>query len=256
MGVFKRLKDITMATVNGWLEKAEDPVKMLDQYLADMARQISNAEVAVAKQIAVAKRLRTELDKAQQMLETRQKQAMQAVQAGNDELARKALEDKKTYEEKVRSMSPTVAEHESNTESLKRQLQEMKEEYQKMRDEKQQLVAKAQAAKAKKEINQVISGIGKNDSAAKGFERMRNKVEELEAQAEASVDLSSIKSKSLDDEFAALGVSSVDVELQALKSSMASGASTASTESTDAKPVHSEIDDELANLKKQFNQSE
>ena len=36
MSVFKRLRDLTMSNVYSLIEKAEDPVKMTDQYLRDM----------------------------------------------------------------------------------------------------------------------------------------------------------------------------------------------------------------------------
>ncbi len=46
-----------MASINDLLDKAEDPVKMLNQFLRDMEEDILEAETAVAKQIAIEKKV-------------------------------------------------------------------------------------------------------------------------------------------------------------------------------------------------------
>src|SRR5699024_5987956 len=84
--------------LNSMLDKAEDPVKMLDQFMRDMSGDIREVEAAVAKQIANEKMLKRKADDANAMVEKRQKQAEQALEAGNEDLARRALEDKKEHE--------------------------------------------------------------------------------------------------------------------------------------------------------------
>ncbi len=49
---FKRVKTVVDSELNALLDKAEDPVKMLDQFMRDMESDIREAEAAVAKQIA------------------------------------------------------------------------------------------------------------------------------------------------------------------------------------------------------------
>ena len=49
MSIFKRVRDITVASINEILDKVEDPVAMLNQYLRDMESEIQKAEVAVAR---------------------------------------------------------------------------------------------------------------------------------------------------------------------------------------------------------------
>lgn len=69
MGLFKRIGDNIRANLNSLLDKAEDPVKMLEQYLRDMEDDIADAEMAVAKQIAVVKRLESSAKDALEMME-------------------------------------------------------------------------------------------------------------------------------------------------------------------------------------------
>lgn len=98
MGIFKRLRDLTMASINDLLDKAEDPVKMLNQFLRDMGEDIKEAEMAVAKQIAVEKRFKQQYEEAEEMVTKREEQALKALEAGNEDLARRVLQDKKEHQ--------------------------------------------------------------------------------------------------------------------------------------------------------------
>jgi phage shock protein A len=220
MGLFKRLRDLTMATINDLLDKAEDPVKMLNQFLRDMEQDIADAEAAVAKQIAIEKKFKQQADEAEEMMNRRSQQAMKALEQGNEDLARKALQDKKEHQLRFEEMQRQHAAAKANADQLRAQLEEMKKEFSSMKNKRDLLVARAEAAKAQKTINQAMSGFG-TDNAAKGFDRMTEKVLQLEAEAEASRELRSSK-RSLDDELAELDKNDgIEDELAALKAQLA-----------------------------------
>lgn len=220
MGIFKRLRDLTMASINDLLDKAEDPVKMLNQFLRDMEEDIAEAETAVAKQIAIEKKFKQQYEEAQEMVQKREEQALKALEAGNEDLARRALQDKKEHQARYNEMKAQFDTAKANADRLRNQLSEMKDEFSKLKNKKEVLVARAEAAKAQKQINQAMSGFG-TDNAAKGFDRMSEKVLQLEAEAEASNELRS-KNKSLDDELDALGKNDgVEDELAALRAKLA-----------------------------------
>jgi phage shock protein A len=219
MSIFKRIRDISSATINDLIDKAEDPVKMLSQYLRDMEKDIADAEVGVAKQISIEKRFKQQYDEAKEMVEKRSEQAVNALEAGNEDLARRALQDKKDHQEKADDYQVQYENAKSNADQLRRQLKEMKDEFIKLKNKKDTLTARAESAKAQKQINQAMSGFGK-DNGAKGFERMNEKVLQMEAEAEASQDFKKAN-QSLDDELDAIGKDDVDDELAALKAKMA-----------------------------------
>ncbi len=220
MGLFSRMRDISMSQLNHLLDKAEDPVKMLEQYMADMEEDIVEAEKSVAKQIALEKKMHRQLTEAEEMVGKRQTQAMQALEQENEDLARKALEDKKRHQSKADDLQAQWQVAKENADKLKGQLQQMKDEYETLKGKKQTLQARAEAAKAQKNINQAFSGIG-SGSARKGFDKMEEKVMTLESEAEASNELRS-GSTSLDKELDSLGGSDVDNELAALKAKLKS----------------------------------
>ncbi|MDI3257597.1 MAG: PspA/IM30 family protein [Kyrpidia sp.] len=219
MGLFKRLRDISLANINAMLDRVEDPVKLLDQYLRDMEEDLKDAEEAVAKAIAVEKKLKAQYEEAQSLADKRAKQAEEAVLAGNDDLARRALADKREQETKARDFQSQYEAAKANADTLREKLAEMKEEIGKMRNKRDTLVARAQTAKAQKEISQAMSGIG-SDNAVRGFQRMEEKVLQLEAEAEASGEVYR-KERSLDDEFNEFRRNAdVEDELAALKAKL------------------------------------
>ncbi|MFD1019030.1 PspA/IM30 family protein [Thalassobacillus hwangdonensis] len=215
---FKRVKTVVGSELNAMLDKAEDPVKMLDQFMREMENDIREAESAVAKQIANEKMLKRKHDDAQALVEKRMKQAEQAIDAGNEDLARRALEDKNAQQEQADQLKASWERAKTDADSLREKLDEMKKEYQEMKLKKDSLKARAESAKTRTKMNRTMSSIG-GDESRKGFERMEEKVLHFEAEAETSEDMSQ-SSRSLDDEFEALEKNDVDDELAALKKKM------------------------------------
>lgn len=220
MSIFKRIRDISAAAIHDLIDRAEDPVKMVNQYLRDMEDDIADAEISVAKQIAIEKKLKHQYEETMELVEKRGAQAMQALEAGNEDLARRALLDKKEQQAKADEFKEQYEHAKDNADELRSRLAEMKEEFDKMKNRRDALAARAESAKAQKRMNQSLSGVGK-DSAAKGFERMNDKVLQMEAEAESSRELLG-SSRTLDDELEALGRDSgIEDELAALKKQLA-----------------------------------
>ncbi|AIF43200.1 PspA/IM30 family protein [Virgibacillus halodenitrificans] len=215
---FGRMKTVVSSELNAMLDKAEDPVKMLDQFMRDMSEDIREAEAAVAKQIANEKMLKRKANDAKALVEKRQKQAEQAIEAGNEDLARRALQDKNEHESNANSLNESWERAKQDADTLRNKLEEMKKEYQEMKLKKDSLKARAESARTRTKMNRTMSSIGSDDSK-RGFERMEEKVMQYEAEAETSEDMSQ-SSRSLDDEFEELNNDNVDDELAALKKKM------------------------------------
>jgi len=215
---FKRLKTVVSSELNASLDKAEDPVKMLDQYMRDMAEDIQEVETAVSRQIANEKMLKRKANDARAMIEKRQQQAERAVEAEKDDLARRALEDKQEHEATYEILHESWQHAKSDNNELRDKLNEMKKEYQEMKLKKDSLQARAESAKTRTKMNRTMSSIG-NDESKKGFERMEEKVLQYEAEADTTEDLEQ-ENRTLDEELEALGNDKVDDELQKLKDKM------------------------------------
>ncbi|EJL47357.1 phage shock protein A [Brevibacillus agri] len=185
MSIFKRLRDLTVASVNDALDSMEDPVVMLNQYMRDMEVEIGQVEVAVARQVALEKKFRQQLDEANALIEKRDRQVKLALTEGEDELARRALADKKQYEARAAEYETLYLAASEAATQMREKLAELKEEFYKMRAKKFTLMARAQVARTQKQVNHAVAGIG-NQSAGRGFARMEEKVMRMEAEAQMS----------------------------------------------------------------------
>ena len=215
MSIFKRLRDLTLSNVYALIEKAEDPVKLTDQYIRDMTEDLEDAEKAVAQQIAIEKKFKQQYEEQVALVKKREEQAHTAAQAQNIDLARRALEEKRSAEQKMNEFKIGYDQNKAAADNLRGKLEEMRKQLTEMKNKRETLIARYNAAKAQNEINKAMTGFG-SDTAAAGLKRMEEKMLQMEAQAEASNEMAS-KDKSLDDEFAALNKDKVvDDELAAL----------------------------------------
>jgi len=222
MSLFKRINDNIRANINALLDKAEDPAKLLNQYLLDMEDDIVDAESAVARQLVAVHKFKSQYEEAAEMVAKREAQAMEALQKDREDLARRALEDKALHKVRLDDYKVQYEKSSATAEMLKSQLREMKDEYERLKAKRDTLIARAEAARAQKEISSLTGGIGKGKSRH-GFDRMEEKVMQMEAEAQVASETAGT-SQALDKELAALGGSEdIDRELAEMKQKLNSG---------------------------------
>lgn len=184
MAIFKRVRDITVASIHEMLDKVEDPVAMLNQYLRDLESEISKAELAVSRQVAIEKKWKALVEEFELRKAKRSRQAELALDHGNENIARQAIEDKQFSESKVQEYQELYENTKEQVAVLLGQLKELKDKFYELRNKKFHLVSRANVAKAVKDINQALVTID-TESAAKGFARMEEKLLMMEADSQA-----------------------------------------------------------------------
>ncbi|MFM6484827.1 MAG: PspA/IM30 family protein, partial [Dolichospermum sp.] len=95
MGLFDRFKRVVGANLNDLVRKAEDPEKMLEQALLQMQEDMVKLRQGVAQAIAAQKRTEKQYNEAVNEVNKWQRNAQLALQKGDEDLARQALERKK-----------------------------------------------------------------------------------------------------------------------------------------------------------------
>ncbi len=217
MGIFSRMSDIFKANINEMIDKAEDPAKMMDQMIREMQEQLRDAKIHVAKAIADEKKLHHQLKQNEIQAKNWESKAMLALKKGDERLAKEALKQKKSYDGLSGSIRPQWEQQESLSSKLKDSLRALESKIDEARRKKEILIARQKRAEAQKKIHDVMTGLNDKSAFAK-FDQMEQKVMEIEAQADAAVEL---ESASLDDQFKALEAGSeVDDELAALKAKL------------------------------------
>lgn len=218
MGIFSRISDIFKSNVNDALDKAEDPEKMLKQMVLEMEESVNKTTLAVANAIANEKSLERKIEKARTETKDWEQKAVQALQAGREDLAKAALEKKAISDRNVADLEPIFVQARQTSDKMRTQLNALKAKLDEARSRQSTLIARSQAAKAQKQIAQSFSGVG-SDAFSK-FDKLEGKIEKSEAEALAFEQLAGEDVK-LEDEFKQLSTSSnVDSELLALKEKM------------------------------------
>jgi phage shock protein A len=188
------------------------------QTVEDMKTELNRAIGASAMAMSNHNRLEAEYQKYVRQSQEWKERAGKALDAGNEDLARKALAKKAECDQQVNSMQASVDAARQASETLKQQVIDLKRKIEEGERTATTLVARKNAAVAQRKVSEALAGVGKADNAFAQLGRFEESVSREEATAQAFNTLAATgKDASLEAEFAALEGKSVDAELEALK---------------------------------------
>ena len=224
MAILDRIAMVIKSNLNALINQAEDPEKMLDQIIIDMRQQLLEAKREVAVAIADEKRLAAQVEAGLAQVREWDRRAELAVQRGEDDLAREALRRKAEQQQLAAGYQSQWEAQQTSTTSLKQALRALSEKIDEAARKKNLLVARQKRAEAQKHIHEVMTGLS-DTSAFEAFDRMAERVDQIEAQAAATVELSQeLSGETMEQRFKALeGPVDVEQELQALKARVQRG---------------------------------
>ena len=220
MAIFSRIGTLVKSNVNDVINKAEDPEKMLNQMLIDMNQQLGEAKKQVAVAIADEKRLRKQYENERKLAVEWEKKAMLAVKAGNDDLAKRALQRKTDHEKLALGFEGNWKAQKASVDQLKGALQTLNNKIQEAKRKKNLLIARQKRAEAQRTIAETMDGMN-NASAFDTLSRMEEKIDKMEAEAAATYELTETATgDDLQRQFDALETVEADDALAALKAKM------------------------------------
>ncbi len=252
MGLFDRIGRVVRANLNSMVSQSEDPEKILEQAVLDMQNDLIQVRQAVAQAIATQKRTERQVSQSQSTAEEWYRRAQLALQKNDETLAREALARRQSYQDTANALKSQIEQQSSVVGKLKQNMVTLESKLSEARTKKDMYIARARSAKASQQLNEMLDRVGTNNAMA-AFDRMEEKVLQLEAQSEAIAELGS--GDTIEKQFKALESGNVDDELAALKAKLIAGdvPSLPALPSDPAK--RSAIDHELEQLRAKLEES-
>ncbi|MDQ7096996.1 PspA/IM30 family protein [Desulfosporosinus sp. PR] len=211
MGLFSKVKDLLQANTMDLITKAEDPEKMLNLYVERATEEVRNFQIQVNRALADKIQLEERIEGLNKEIKVRSEQAALAVQQGKDDLARTALTYKKQAENSKRDYESQLTEQAKSVEDLQNNLHLLSEKLEKAKIERNNLVMRQRRAETMKKANEAVSGVSAHDPLV-DFDRMKDRVERLEAEAKASGTM--VHRNTIEEQFAELETSKVNSEIE------------------------------------------
>jgi len=207
MGIFQRVFRVGKAEVHATIDKFEDPIKMTEQGIRDLKKDLNSAMTALAEVKGQGIRLRKQASDNKKAASDYERKAMlvlQKAQGGDldsgeaDRLAGDALARKEDAAKRAGTLNNDAKQQETTAAQLQAQVDKLKASVATYENDLVTLRARARTAAATKKINRQLSKVDSNGTLAM-LERMKERVEEDESLAEAYGEMAD-SSKSLDDE--------------------------------------------------------
>jgi phage shock protein A len=218
--IFGRVGRVARGQANAGVDVLEDATfeATVKQTVADMKTELNKVVQASAVAMSNYNRLDAEYQKYVRQSQDWKDRANMALDANNEDLAKKALAKKAESDKQVASLQTAVEQAQAASEKLKGQVLELKRKIDEGERTAGTLVARKNAAMAQRKVAEAMSGVGNADNAFAALNRFEESVSKEEATAKAFDQLASVgKDDDLEAQFAQLGGHSVDDELAALK---------------------------------------
>ncbi|MGM9671745.1 MAG: PspA/IM30 family protein [Oscillospiraceae bacterium] len=227
MGILQRFSDIVSANVNALLDKAEDPVKMIDEYLRKATKDLAEVKQETAGVMAEESRTKRLVDDNAAQVAKYEALAKKALLAGNEDDARVFLSKKQELESAGAGLQTAYAAAHENAVKMRELHDKLVKDINTLNSRRQAVKAKMAVAKTQERVNKMGASADKLQSSMGAFERMEEKADRMLDEANAMSELSSQavdEAQALEEKYKTADTNaSVEDELAALKLKMGLG---------------------------------
>jgi phage shock protein A len=218
--IFSRAGRVARGQANQGMSSIEDATfeTTVRQTVADMKTELNKVVQSSAMAMSNYNQLDAEYQKYVRQSQEWKDRAGQALDAGNEDLAKKALAKKAESDKQIASLQTAVDSARGASDSLKQQVIDLKHKIEEGERTATTLVARKNAALAQRKVSEALAGVGKADNAFAQLSSFEQSVAKEEATAKAFDQLANAgKDSNLEAEFAQLQGHTVDADLAALK---------------------------------------
>ena len=212
------------SNINALLDKAEDPEKMIDQYLRNLESDLGKVKAETASVMAEETRTKRQLDECQEEINKMQSYAEKAVMAGNDDDAKQFLAKKQELGRNLEVYQTAYNQAKANAEQMRQMHDKLVGDIAELNSRRDAIKAKVKIAKTQQTINKIGASVAGAKGNLDAFSRMEAKADRMLDEANAMSELNAPKDDSVDSLAAKYDTMSsapaVDDELAALKAQL------------------------------------
>jgi len=186
MGFLDRMSTVVQAKMNKIMDKIEDPRETLDVSYEKQLQLLQNVKRGVAEVTTSKKRLELQKAKLQVSLDKLDGQAKEALQAGREDLARKALENKASLQAQSTTLDQQITDLNDQQQKLMDAESRLATKVESFRTKKETIKAQYSAADAQVKITESVTGISEEMAdVGMAVQRAEEKTENMKARSAA-----------------------------------------------------------------------
>lgn len=224
MGMLDRFTDIVKANINDLLDRAEDPSKMIDQYLRDMTESLAEVKKETAGVMAEETRTKRLVDDNAADIAKYDALARKALEAGNEDDARTLLGKKQELEKHGANLQVAYEAAQVNANKMRQMHDKLVDDIEQLNGRREAIKAKVAVAKTQDKVNGFASSADKAAGTMSAFDRMEAKADAMLDRANAMDELNHQpvdEAAALEAKYANAGTdAAVEDELTRLKQEM------------------------------------
>lgn len=224
MGILSRFTEIISANINALLEKAEDPVKMVNQYLLDAKSDLADVKQETAEVMAKEAAAKRKLDANTLDVAKYTELAKKALLAGSEADASVFVAKKQNLETTGAALQVEYAAAHDNAIKMRQLYDKLSADVAELEKRKAAIEAKMAIANTQEKVNKYSTSGDKVEEALGAFAKMEAKADAMLDKADAMAKLDAVSevmtAEQLEAKYAPSVSESVSDELAALKAEL------------------------------------
>ncbi len=223
MGILDRFSTIVKSNINALLDKAEDPGKMIDQYLLEMTESLADVKKETAGVMAEESRTRAKVEANQAEVDKYAALAKKALQAGNEADAKVFIAKKQQLETSGQGLLEAYEAARENAQKMRQMHDKLVENIEELKRRREAIKAKVAVAKTQGKLNEIGAASDKAEDAMSAFQRMEEKADRMLQRETAMAELNAAprdEAAALEEKYSGAGATAVDDELAKMKAEL------------------------------------
>ncbi|MCI9509234.1 MAG: PspA/IM30 family protein [Angelakisella sp.] len=223
MGILDRFSTIVKSNINALLDKAEDPGKMIDQYLLEMTESLADVKKETAGVMAEESRTRAKVEANQAEVDKYAALAKKALQAGNEADAKVFIAKKQQLETSGQGLLEAYEAARENAQKMRQMHDKLVENIEELKRRREAIKAKVAVARTQGKLNEIGAASDKAEDAMSAFQRMEEKADRMLQRETAMAELNAApkdEAAALEEKYSGAGATAVDDELAKMKAEL------------------------------------